>query len=78
MRRSRFPAAASRDDAAVCAGADSLRTAAAAQVSVTTVRNFETEKSARSDSTLDVMRRALKAAGVEFTKGDRPGVRLKG
>ena len=52
--------------------------AAAAQVSVNTVRNFETEKSAPQRSTLDVMRRALEAAGVEFTNGDRPGVRLKG
>jgi hypothetical protein len=47
------------------------------QVSVTTVRNFETEKSAPQRSTLDVMRRALEAAGVEFTNGDRPGVRLR-
>jgi transcriptional regulator with XRE-family HTH domain len=52
--------------------------AAAAQVSVNTVRNFEQEKSAPQRSTLDVIRRALEAAGVEFTNGDRPGVRLKG
>ncbi len=52
--------------------------AAAAQVSVTTVRNFETEKSAPQRSTLDVMRRALEAAGIEFTNGGRPGVRMKG
>ncbi len=52
--------------------------AAAAQVSVNTVRNFETEKSAPQRSTLDVMRRALEAAGVEFTNGGQPGVRLKG
>ncbi len=51
---------------------------AAAQVSVNTVRNFETEKSAPQRSTLDVMRRALEAAGVEFTNGGQPGVRLKG
>jgi transcriptional regulator with XRE-family HTH domain len=52
--------------------------AEAAQVSVTTVRTFETEKSSPQRSTLDVMRRALEAAGVEFTNGDRPGVRLMG
>jgi transcriptional regulator with XRE-family HTH domain len=52
--------------------------AAAAQVSVTTVRTFETEKSAPQRSTLDVIRRALEAAGVEFTNGGRPGVRLTG
>ena len=48
-----------------------------AQVSVVTVRNFENDKSIPQRATLDVMRRALEAAGVEFTNGDEPGVKLK-
>jgi transcriptional regulator with XRE-family HTH domain len=50
--------------------------ASAARVSVVTVRNFENEKSTPQRATLDVIRRALEAAGVEFTNGDQPGVRL--
>ncbi len=52
--------------------------AAASQVSVVTVRNYENSKITPHRATLDVMRRALEAAGVEFTNGDRPGVRLRG
>ncbi|HXN69129.1 MAG TPA: helix-turn-helix transcriptional regulator, partial [Bradyrhizobium sp.] len=47
-----------------------------ARVSVVTIRNFENEKSTPQRATLDVIQRALEAAGVEFTNGDRPGVRL--
>jgi transcriptional regulator with XRE-family HTH domain len=47
-----------------------------ARVSVVTVRNYENGKIAPHRATLDVMRRALEAAGVEFTNGDKPGVRL--
>jgi transcriptional regulator with XRE-family HTH domain len=50
--------------------------ASAARVSVVTVRNFENEKSTPQRATLDVIQRALEAAGVEFTNGERPGVRL--
>jgi len=50
--------------------------ASAARVSVVTVRNFENEKSTPQRATLDVIRRAVEAAGVEFTNGDQPGVRL--
>jgi transcriptional regulator with XRE-family HTH domain len=50
--------------------------ASAARVSVVTVRNFENEKSMPQRATLDVIRRALEAAGVEFTNGEQPGVRL--
>jgi hypothetical protein len=50
--------------------------ASAARLSVVTVRNFENEKSTPQRATLDVMQRALEAAGVEFTNGDKPGVRL--
>ena len=53
--------------------------ASAARVSVVTVRNFENEKSAPQRATLDVIQRALEAAGVEFIdkNGGGPGVRLK-
>jgi transcriptional regulator with XRE-family HTH domain len=50
--------------------------ASAARVSVVTVRNFENGKSAPQRATLDVMQRALEAAGVEFTNGEKVGVRL--
>jgi transcriptional regulator with XRE-family HTH domain len=50
-----------------------------AAVSVVTVRNFENEKSVPQRATLEVMQRALEAAGVEFIaeNGGGPGVRLK-
>src|SRR6266436_1922886 len=50
--------------------------ALAARVSVVTVRNFENDKSAPQRATLDVIQRALESAGVEFTNGAQPGVRL--
>jgi transcriptional regulator with XRE-family HTH domain len=50
--------------------------ASAARLSVVTVRNFENEKSMPQRATLDVIQRALEAAGVEFTNGEQPGVRL--
>jgi transcriptional regulator with XRE-family HTH domain len=50
--------------------------ASAARVSVVTVRNFENEKSTPQRATLDVIQRAAEAAGVDFTNGDQPGVRL--
>jgi transcriptional regulator with XRE-family HTH domain len=50
--------------------------AAAAKVSVDTVSRFERGDALR-DRTLDDMRRALEAAGVEFTNGDAPGVRMR-
>jgi transcriptional regulator with XRE-family HTH domain len=42
-----------------------------------TVTNIETERSSADDATLDAIRRALEKAGVEFTNGKRPGVRLR-
>jgi transcriptional regulator with XRE-family HTH domain len=50
--------------------------ASAARLSVVTVRNFENEKSTPQRATLDVIQRALEAAGIEFTNGEQPGVRL--
>ncbi len=51
--------------------------AAKAAVSVVTIRNFEKGHSSLQRATLEVMRRALEAAGVELTNGGQPGVRLK-
>lgn len=42
-----------------------------------TVTNVETEKYAGDPETLAAIRRALERAGVEFTNGKRPGVRLR-
>jgi transcriptional regulator with XRE-family HTH domain len=50
--------------------------ARAARVSVVTVRNFENDRSVPQRATLDVIQRALESAGVEFTNGGKPGVRL--
>lgn len=41
-----------------------------------TVTNIETERSSGDDATLAAIRAALEKAGVEFTNGKRPGVRL--
>jgi transcriptional regulator with XRE-family HTH domain len=49
--------------------------AAAAKVSVDTVARFERGDELK-ERTVEALQRALEAAGVEFTNGDRPGVRL--
>jgi len=49
--------------------------AAAAKVSVDTVARFERGDELK-ERTIDALQRALEAAGVEFTNGDQPGVRL--
>jgi DNA-binding transcriptional regulator YiaG len=51
--------------------------ATAANVSSVTVRNFENEKSTPQRASLAMMQRALEDAGVEFTNGDQPGVRMR-
>jgi transcriptional regulator with XRE-family HTH domain len=51
--------------------------AAAAGVSTMTVNRFEQGHSSGAEATQDKLRRALEAAGVEFTNGDAPGVRLR-
>jgi transcriptional regulator with XRE-family HTH domain len=48
-----------------------------ARVGDSTVRNFEAGRSSPVANNLSAMRSALEAAGVEFTNGDQPGVRLK-
>jgi transcriptional regulator with XRE-family HTH domain len=51
----------------------------ASKVGNATIRNFEGGKSSPQNATLDVLRRALEAAGVEFIpeNGSGVGVRLK-
>jgi transcriptional regulator with XRE-family HTH domain len=50
--------------------------AGAAKVSTNTVTRFERGEPLR-ERTVDALRSALEAAGVEFTNGDQPGVRLR-
>jgi transcriptional regulator with XRE-family HTH domain len=47
-----------------------------AGVGIVTVHQLETGVSRPRRATLEVIRRALETAGVEFTNGDQPGVRL--
>lgn len=42
-----------------------------------TISNFETGKYAGREEALQAVRKTLEAAGVEFTNGDAPGVRLR-
>jgi ribosome-binding protein aMBF1 (putative translation factor) len=51
--------------------------AAASLVAKATIANFDLGKSAPYKRTLGDLRVALEAAGVGFTDGDQPGVRLK-
>ena len=49
--------------------------AVAAKVSTDTVARFERGDELK-ERTIDALQRALEAAGIEFTNGDQPGVRL--
>jgi transcriptional regulator with XRE-family HTH domain len=51
--------------------------AEAAGVAVATIRLFEAGKGVQRRATLSVIRRAFEVAGVDFTNGDEPGVRLR-
>jgi transcriptional regulator with XRE-family HTH domain len=48
-----------------------------AGVSAMTVTRFENGHSGGYPETLEKLQRALEAAGVEFTNGDQPGVRMR-
>jgi ribosome-binding protein aMBF1 (putative translation factor) len=48
-----------------------------AKVGLSTVKDFEGRRRTPIANNLAAMRRALEAAGIEFTNGDVPGVRLK-
>ncbi len=50
--------------------------AAKARVGIVTIQDFESEKRAPRTGTLLALRVALEAAGVKFTNGDEPGVKL--
>jgi transcriptional regulator with XRE-family HTH domain len=62
------------------AGIEQQELAAAANVHVNTIRKMEAKAREEITSAADVLRRvqsALEAAGVEFTNGGQPGVRLR-
>lgn len=48
-----------------------------AKIHRNTVSNFETGRYAGDPEKVAAMRRAIEKAGVEFTNGKRPGVRLR-
>jgi transcriptional regulator with XRE-family HTH domain len=51
--------------------------AQAARLGLSTVVDFERSRRRLSEEARDALQMALEAAGVEFTNGDQPGVRLK-
>jgi transcriptional regulator with XRE-family HTH domain len=51
--------------------------AEAAKIGRATIADFESGKRDPYVRTIDELRAALEAAGVEFTNGDQPGVRMK-
>jgi hypothetical protein len=60
-------------------GLDQVTLAAQARISIATLRRMEASGETVSGhvNNVDAVRRALEAAGVEFTNGDQPGVRLR-
>ena len=48
-----------------------------AKVSPATVVRFEASGAGVLERTVDAIRAALESAGVEFTNGDQPGVRMR-
>jgi transcriptional regulator with XRE-family HTH domain len=48
-----------------------------ANLSESTIRDFEKGRRVPAINNLTAIRGALEAAGVEFTNGDQPGVRLR-
>jgi transcriptional regulator with XRE-family HTH domain len=51
--------------------------AAASKVATKTVADFERGSRTPYERTVDELQRALESAGVEFSNGDQPGVRMK-
>ena len=51
--------------------------ASKASLGLSTVVDFERSRRAVSADAVDAIRVALEAAGVEFTNGDEPGVKLR-
>jgi transcriptional regulator with XRE-family HTH domain len=52
--------------------------AGASKVALRTIVDFEREAREARHATLAAIQRALESAGVEFTNGGQPGVRMKG
>lgn len=48
-----------------------------AKIGLSTLRDFEGRRRKPIANNLDAIKRALEAAGIEFTDGDAPGVRLR-
>jgi transcriptional regulator with XRE-family HTH domain len=48
-----------------------------ARIGLSTLRDFEGRRRKPIANNLDAIRRALEAAGIEFTDGDVPGVRSR-
>jgi transcriptional regulator with XRE-family HTH domain len=53
------------------------RLGARANLSESTIRDFEKGRRVPTVNNLAAIQHALEAAGVEFTNGDQPGVRLR-
>jgi transcriptional regulator with XRE-family HTH domain len=51
--------------------------ASRSNLSESTIRDFEKGRRVPSVNNLAAIQRALESAGVEFTNGDQPGVRMK-
>jgi transcriptional regulator with XRE-family HTH domain len=58
-------------------GWSQVRLAGKSGLGDTTVKKFERGESRPSVLSVTTLQRALEAAGVEFTNGDEPGVRLR-
>ena len=58
-------------------GLTQAQLAASAGLSTTALNNIEREAADPKASTLAAIQRALEGAGVEFTNGGQPGVRMK-
>ncbi|PVE26449.1 transcriptional regulator [Microvirga sp. KLBC 81] len=54
-----------------------LELAARSNLGESTIRDFEKGRRVPSVNNLAAIQRALEQAGVEFTNGDEPGVKLK-
>ena len=54
-----------------------IRLGARSNLGEGTIRNFEEGRRILSANNLAAIRAALEAAGVEFTNGDQPGVRMR-
>lgn len=57
-------------------GWSQTRLAMASQIAAETIAGFENQSGASEEPALAAARAALEAAGVEFTNGGEPGVRL--